>query len=91
MSRALDPYHRIRATVGAIFVLSVVTMALATMHGPTRRATLSQGGAAAGQVVSTAPASAPAVSAAPVAPVGSAAPATHPRAARASGHTHLGS
>jgi hypothetical protein len=38
MTRVLDPYHRIRATVGAIFVLSVVVMALVTTHGPGRRA-----------------------------------------------------
>jgi hypothetical protein len=51
MSRALDPYHRIRATVGAIFLLSVLTMGLATMHGPVRRVTGAQGGGASAQSV----------------------------------------
>jgi hypothetical protein len=87
MTRALDPYHRIRATVGAIFVLSVVTMAIATMHSPVRRPTPSQGGA----VTATAPAGTSGGLVAPVAPVGSAAPAARPRASGAgSGHTRLG-
>jgi hypothetical protein len=38
MVRALDPYHRIRATVAAVFVLMVCAMALLTMHGPRHRA-----------------------------------------------------
>ena len=40
MARALDPYHRIRAGVAAIFLLSVLVMAVATMHGPVRPATV---------------------------------------------------
>ena len=102
MTRALDPYHRIRAAVGAIFLLSVLVMAVATMHGPVRRATVSQGGAVSGQAVTTVPAAGSAVTAvlaAPAAPVSTAAPvsgaarvagsapAAHPRAARAA-RTH---
>jgi len=34
MFRALDPYHRIRAIVAALFVLTVLALALMSMHGP---------------------------------------------------------
>lgn len=102
MARALDPYHRIRAAVGAIFLLSVLIMAVATMHGPVRRPTVSQGGAVSGQAVSAVPATGSAVPAllvAPVAPVSTAAAvsgagrvagsaaAAHPRTSRAA-RTH---
>jgi hypothetical protein len=72
MSRVLDPYHRIRAAVGAIFLLSVLVMGLATMHNPVRRATTSQSGAVSGQAVTAAPTAGSAVSAVLPAPVPSA-------------------
>lgn len=56
MSRALDPYHRIRATVGAIFILAVLMMVLMTMHGPGRRAMASPAGGAGVQSVTSVPA-----------------------------------
>ena len=102
MTRTLDPYHRIRAAVGAIFLLSVLVMAVATMHGPVRRPTVSQGGAVSGQTVTTVPAAGSAVSAVPAAPgapvstaapvsgaahVAGSAPVAHARAARAA-RTH---
>ena len=34
MLRALDPYHRIRALVAALFLLTVMALALVSMHGP---------------------------------------------------------
>jgi hypothetical protein len=59
MVRALDPYHRIRATVAAAFLLTVLVLALMTMHGPHHRAGSSASSSSA-QVAAPGPAGAPA-------------------------------
>jgi hypothetical protein len=95
MSRALDPYHRIRATVGAIFLLSVLTMGLTTMHGPGRHATGVQAGGATVQSVTGVPVVTATVSVAPVPLTATAAAAagsprvtgSAPAARRRAGHT----
>ena len=54
MYRALDPYHRIRAAVAAIFVLTVAMLALMTVDRPVRRAAVGVSTAAPAGVVAPA-------------------------------------
>lgn len=83
MLRALDPYHRIRAGVAALFLATVASMALMTVERPVRRGVSTVAPAvsvvapAGVAPVGVAPAAGPAVAAPAVVP------ARHPARRRA--------